>query len=130
MITFDYNHTLLLNTRKLFVRDYQVLMSIGVYEDEKQTLQPVLFNIEAYIELPNETKDTINEVFDYNHIIETIKRIAHSKHFELQETLCDECMIALLSYPEISAVKLSTEKTNAYAECYSVGVERLVIKQK
>jgi dihydroneopterin aldolase len=51
-------------------------------------------------------------------------------HVHLQETLCDDLATALLQHPKVRAVRVSSEKPDAYPDCRSVGVEVFRIKPK
>ena len=46
-------------------------------------------------------------------------------HHELQETLCDALLNQLLLHPSIVAVRVQTRKPDVYADCSSVGTERI-----
>ena len=50
------------------------------------------------------------------------------QHHELQETLCDAVLAAVLSRPEVQAARVATRKPDVYADSASVGVERVAVK--
>ncbi|MDP5008250.1 MAG: dihydroneopterin aldolase [Glaciimonas sp.] len=123
-------HPALSDCRRLFLRNYEVMINIGVYDSEKKGAQRVLINIDLYVPLSLTTPkhDQENEVLDYNLMRNTIKQRMDEGHVHLQETLCDDIAQRLLSHPAVRAVRVSTEKTDAYPDCDSVGVEVFQIK--
>lgn len=121
---------LLLTCRRLFLRNYDVPVNIGVHEFEKKGPQRIVINIDLFVPLAlsTPTADELDEVVDYDFIRSTIaKRIARG-HIHLQETLCDEIGEVLLAHPEVQAVGVSTEKPDVYPDCDAVGVEIFRVK--
>jgi len=111
--------------RRLFLRDFTVPVAIGVHDFEKQAPQRVRFNVDLYVPLADSTPnhDDIAEVVDYDFIRQTIlARIARG-HIQLQETLCDELLAAMLAHPGVRAARVSTEKPDVYPDCDAVGCE-------
>jgi 7,8-dihydroneopterin aldolase/epimerase/oxygenase len=123
-------HPSLLDCRRLFLRDYEIYINIGVHDFEKKAEQRVILNIDLYIPfaLNTPTKDTLDEVLDYDFMRETIRTRAQEGHIHLQETLCDDIVAAMLAHPNVMAVRVSTAKPDVYSDCHSVGVEVFRIK--
>ncbi|MFJ3058914.1 dihydroneopterin aldolase [Herbaspirillum sp. NPDC087042] len=124
------SHPSLQDCRRLFLRNYEVFINIGVHEFEKKGEQRILINVDIYVPLAETTPtaDHLDEVVDYDFIRSTIAaRMAHG-HIHLQETLCDDVMTAMLAHPKVRAVRVSTEKPDVYPDCESVGVETFRIK--
>ena len=117
--------------RRLFLRDYEVLINIGVHEFEKKGEQRILINVDLFIPLILSTpkEDQLDEVVDYDFIRSTIARRMAQGHIHLQETLCDDVVKAMLAHPKVRAVRVSTEKPDVYPDCASVGVEVFRIKE-
>lgn len=120
----------LTDCRRLFLRNYEVLINIGVHEFEKKGEQRVLINVDLFIPLVDSTPrdDRLQEVVDYDFIRSTIARRMAQGHIHLQETLCDDVLSAMLAHPKVRAVRVSTEKPDVYPDCESVGVEVFRIK--
>jgi len=116
--------------RKIFLRDYTIMVNIGVHDYEKTKPQKILINIDLYIELENtiSKNDNINEIFNYDFIRKSIEEIIKDKHIELQETLCDKIMELMLGHNLVHAARVSTEKPDIYIDCKGVGVELFKIK--
>lgn len=123
-------HPSLLNCRRLFLRDYEIYINIGVHDFEKKAEQRVILNIDLYIPfaLNTPTQDTLDEVLDYDFMRETIRMRAQQGHIHLQETLCDDIVASMLAHPNVMAVRVSTAKPDVYPDCHSVGVEVFRIK--
>lgn len=123
-------HPSLLHCRRLFLRDYEIYINIGVHDFEKKAEQRVILNIDLYIPfaLNTPTQDTLDEVLDYDFMRETIRTRAQQGHIHLQETLCDDIIAAMLAHPNVMAARVSTAKPDVYPDCHSVGVEVFRIK--
>jgi 7,8-dihydroneopterin aldolase/epimerase/oxygenase len=124
------SHPSLADCRRLFLRNYEVMINIGVHEFEKKGEQRVLINVDLFIPLAESTprEDHLEEVVDYDFMRETIARRMAQGHIHLQETLCDDVARAMLSHPKVRAVRVSTEKPDVYPDCDGVGVEVIRIK--
>ena len=125
------NHASLRDCRRLFLRDYEVRMNIGVHDFEKQGEQRVLINVDLYVPLALSTPrhDDLDEVVDYDFIRRSIvARIARG-HVHLQETLCDDVLAMMMAHPKVRAARVSTEKPDVYPDCDSVGCEVFAIKE-
>ena len=125
-----WNESLALTCRRLFLRDYEVHINIGVHDFEKLGPQRVRVNVDMYVLLSQSTPkaDRIHEVVDYDFIRRTIAARVNAGHIELQETLCDDVANTLLEHPKVQAVRVSTEKPDVYPDCDAVGVEVFRIK--
>ncbi len=121
---------LMLNCRKLFLRNYEVRINIGVHEFEKRAEQRVLINVDLYIPLIQSTpkQDELDEVVDYDFIRRSVSQRVEKGHIHLQETLCDDMLHVMLSHPKVQAARISTEKPDVYPDCESVGCEVFGIK--
>ncbi len=117
--------------RRLFLKNYEVNINIGVHEFEKKGEQRVLFNVELYVPLAMSTPrvDDLAEVLDYDFMRQTIARRVTGGHTHLQETLCDDVLGAMLAHPKVIAARVSTQKPDVYPDCESVGVEVFGVKK-
>jgi len=126
------SHPQLRDCRRLFLRNYEVMINIGVHDFEKKGEQRVLINVDLYIPLAASTpkEDQLDEVVDYDFMRETIARRMAQGHVHLQETLCDDVVKAMLAHPRVRAVQVSTMKPDVYPDCEGVGVEVFQIKDE
>ena len=124
-------HPQLRDCRRLFLRNYEVMINIGVHDFEKQGEQRVLINVELYIPLAESTPtaDQLHEVVDYDFMRETVGQRISQGHIHLQETLCDDLVDAMLAHPRVRAAQVSTMKPDVYPDCEGVGVEVFKIKE-
>ena len=124
-------HPKLADCRRLFLRNYELMINIGVHDFEKKGEQRVLINVDLYIPLALSTPkvDQLAEVVDYDFIRTTIARRMAEGHVHLQETLCDDVARAMLAHPRVRAVRVSTMKPDVYPDCEGVGVEVFQIKE-
>jgi len=119
------SHPPLMDCRRLFLRNYEVWINIGVHDFEKRGEQRVLINVELYVPLGMSTPqaDKLDEVVDYDFIRRTIAQRVSRGHIHLQETLVDEVLQLMLAHPQVRAARVSTEKPDVYPDCDAVGVE-------
>ncbi|MGL4767427.1 MAG: dihydroneopterin aldolase [Formosimonas sp.] len=127
MMPHPYNAAtaeILHNCRSIFVRNYRLQVSIGVYDFEKDAPQSMVFNVTAYVkrESASPQHDGLDEVVDYDFVRNTIREHALAGHIQLQETLCDRIAQTLLSKPSIVGAYIASEKTDIYPDCDAIGV--------
>jgi 7,8-dihydroneopterin aldolase/epimerase/oxygenase len=125
------SHPSLMSCRRLFLRNYEVWINIGVHEFEKRGEQKVLINVDLYIPLALSTpkEDELDEVVDYDFIRRTIAERVSRGHIHLQETLCDDVLRLMLDHPRVRAAQVSTEKPDVYPDCDAVGCEVFGMKE-
>ena len=119
----------LANSRRIFLKNFNVFISMGVHDFEKQARQRVIVNVDLYIDPDGRIKhDTIRETVDYDFVRNTIIEIADSGHFHLQETFCERILDTCLKKRGVLAVRVSSEKPDIYPDCESVGFEILRLR--
>ena len=123
-------HPQLKDCRRLFLRNYEVMINSGVHDCEKKGEQRVIINVDLYIPLAQSTPkaDQLDEVVDYDFIRQTIANRMAEGHVHLQETLCDDVVRSMLAHPMVRAACVSTMKPDVYPDCEGVGVEVFQIK--
>jgi dihydroneopterin aldolase len=125
-------HPELQDCRRLFLRNYEVFINIGVHDFEKKGAQRVIFNIDLYIPLSecSPSNDRLEEVVDYHFMRTSVADCIGQGHIHLQETLCDDLANRLLMHSKVRAVRVSTMKPDVYSDCDGVGVEIMRWKNK
>lgn len=115
----------LMDCRRLFLRDYEVWINIGVHDFEKKGEQRVKINVDLYVPLAlsTPTQDKLDEVLDYDFIRRTITERVKRGHIHLQETLADDVLRLMLAHPHVRAARVATEKPDVYPDCDAVGCE-------
>ena len=118
-------HPQLAGCRRLFLRNHEVRIHIGVHDFEKQGEQRVLINVELFVPLAQSTPqaDELHEVVDYDFVRRSIGERVARGHIHLQETLADDLLELMLAHPRVRAARVSTEKPDVYPDCDAVGVE-------
>lgn len=111
--------------RRLFLQGLCVPVHIGIHEFEQAAPQRIVFDIELYVPLDNTTpaQDQIQEVVDYDFVREVVHARVAQGHINLQETLGDDILSALLAHPGVAAASVSTRKPDVYPDCEAVGVQ-------
>ena len=125
------SHVSLQDCRRLFLRNYEVLIDIGVHEFEKERAQRVVINVDLYVPLAQSTPraDLLEEVVDYDFIRRSIGERVRKGHIHLQETLCDDLLSCMLAHPKVKAARVATEKPDVYPDCDAVGCEVFAMKE-
>ena len=121
----------LMDCRRVFLRDYEVWINIGVHELEKKGEQRVKINVDLYVPLAlsTPTHDQLAEVLDYDFIRRSIAERVSRGHIHLQETLADDVLRLMLAHPQVRAARVATEKPDVYPDCDAVGCEVFGIKE-
>jgi dihydroneopterin aldolase len=110
----------------IFLRDFEVVASIGIHAFERENPQRILIDVTLTLanSAPDRTAaDRIDSVLDYDFLRARIREIVDGRHFNLQETLCAEILDLCLAPAEVAAARVSTRKPDVYPDCESVGVE-------
>ncbi len=126
-----HDHPSLIHCRRLFLRNHEIRIHIGVHDFEKRGEQRVLINVDLYVPLQasTPTTDALEEVVDYDFIRERIAERVSRGHIQLQETLCDDLLAMMLAHPRVQAARVSTEKPDVYPDCAGVGCEVFGMKE-
>ncbi len=116
--------------RRLFLRNHVVDINIGAHAFEQGHPQRVRINVDLYGPLACSTPvdDDLGEVVDYDFVREAVRERVGRGHIQLQETLADDLLRALLAHPQVLAARVSTEKPDVYPDCEAVGVEVFAFK--
>jgi dihydroneopterin aldolase len=106
---------------KIIIKELELMMSIGVLPEERQSKQRVLVNIEISLKTKNSYEDNIQNTISYADIIDRIKHLSMSKHFNLVETLASEISDICLNEHQALKVSVSIQKPDIISEVKSVG---------
>jgi dihydroneopterin aldolase len=99
--------------------------NIGIHAFEKVGPQKLVISVDLFVPLALSTPlhDKIHEVLDYDFVRSTVRQRIEQGHINLQETLVDDLVRALLAHPLVRAVRVSSEKPDVYADVEAVGIE-------
>lgn len=111
-------------TRRILLEDFRLPVSIGIHDFERSAPQMVVVNVELELsdQMPD-PHDRIEDALDYDFIRAGIMAIIKNRHFNLQETLCQEILELVLARGGIRRAKVSTRKPDVYPDCKSIGFE-------
>ena len=111
--------------RRVFVRGFDLMASIGFYDVEREHRQRIRVSIDVFVPLALSTPvhDDKSEILDYDFIRREISALVHSRHFNLQETLLDQIVDVCLAQPTVRAVRACTEKPDIYPGDMTAGIE-------
>ena len=108
----------------IFLNDFQIQASIGVYKHEKEITQPLRINIIAKVKNPkNINDDNLQSVVCYNQISKKIKKIIKLGHTILLEKLAEKIFQECFKNKRIETMKIRLEKLDAIQDAESAGIE-------
>ena len=110
--------------RHVFVRDLDLMASIGIYATEKGKQQRIVVNIDLSVqegEGPND--NDIGHVVSYEIVVKKVEAILAEGHINLVETLCEKIAAACLKDRRVVAARVRVEKPDIIPNARSVGVE-------
>lgn len=106
----------------LILDGLSLTMGLGIHAHE-QTQQRVLVDVRLDCRYPvAPSEDRIAEALDYDTIYRGIRELAASRHFNLQETLCEEIAILCLADPRVERVTVRSCKPDIFPDA-RVGCE-------
>ncbi len=106
----------------IFIRNLDLAARIGVHAHEKSRPPRLRIGVEIGMKGEAPGRDEIGAVFNYEAIVEGIKRIASGGHINLVETFADRVAKLCLADRRVAGVRVSVEKLDVYPEMESVGV--------
>lgn len=110
--------------RRVFVRDLVLEAEIGVHAHEKGRRQRIRVNVDALAEDDGQPiNDQLQNVVNYETIVDGIKAILKNGHVNLVESLAEAIASFILEEPRVLRVTVGVEKLDAIPEASSVGVE-------
>jgi dihydroneopterin aldolase len=110
------------STYTVFVHDLVLTCSIGVYEHEKRQLQRVRFNAELVVAEKLDPPDHLENVFNYETLVDGIRAIATIGHTNLVEMLAERIVALCFAQDRVRAVRVKIEKLDVYPDAGGVGI--------
>ena len=107
---------------KVFIRDLELLVRIGIHGHEQGMPQPVRVNVDLEADT-NPGADKVEEVIDYEAIANNIRAIIAAGHINLAETLAERIAENCLADKRVSHVRVRVEKLHALQGADAAGVE-------
>lgn len=110
--------------RRVFMRDLEIVASVGVFEHEKRYEQRILVSADLTVcDNYDGVSDRLRDVLDYGALVEGITLLIQSGHFNLIETLAERIAQHCLADARVDSVRVRIEKPEAMPSCRSVGIE-------
>jgi 7,8-dihydroneopterin aldolase/epimerase/oxygenase len=110
--------------RRVFVNDFEIVASVGVFEHEKRYEQRILLSADLAVRDDYDgVSDRLEDVLDYSTLLEGIALLVQQEHVNLLETLAERIARYCLADPRVESVRVRIEKPDALAMCRSVGIE-------
>ncbi len=108
----------------IFLRGYQVMVSIGVYPHEQLAKQKIKVDVELDLGgAPTPSDDRLAETLNYEWVADLIEELCAKDHVQLIETLAlrlaDQCLLDT----RVNAARIRIEKPGAIAKADAAGVE-------
>jgi dihydroneopterin aldolase len=110
--------------RIVFLRDLEIVASIGVLEHEKRYEQRIIVSVDLYVlDDYDGVSDRLSDVVDYSTFADGIARLVQNEHVNLVETLAERIAVHCLADARVERVRVRIEKPDAMPSCRSVGIE-------
>lgn len=108
--------------KTILVRNLEIVLSIGVHEEEKTAPQRLLVSVEADMQGDRDEADDFRSTLDYDRICDFIRSLSRQPHIELQETVARRVLEFTLALPGVSRARVETRKPDIFSDCDFVGV--------
>jgi dihydroneopterin aldolase len=110
--------------RRVFVRDLELMASVGVFEMEKRYEQRLVVSLDLWvIDDYDGRSDALSAVLDYGAVVANVRAIVETGHTNLIETLAERIATAALADPRVVRTMVRLEKPDIVPGCRSVGIE-------
>jgi 7,8-dihydroneopterin aldolase/epimerase/oxygenase len=93
--------------------------SIGIHGFEKTARQRFLVSVVLLLDRPPRGDDVAN-VQDYDFVREGVLKLAASRHYNLQETFCEDVLDLCMAQPKVRGAVVQTDKPDVYPGVQSV----------
>ena len=110
--------------RHVFVRDLEVMATLGIHEHEKLKAQRIIVNIDLSVKEGDDPMvDDIRNVVSYEIVVKKVEAIIARGHVNLVETLAELFAEACLKDKRVVAARVRIEKPDIIKNARSVGIE-------
>ena len=109
---------------RMFLRDLELIASVGVHPQEKIRPQRIRVSIELRVR-PRAagSEDTLESVLSYEDVANAVRGIVSQGHVHLIETLAERIAQSCLSHTEVEWVQVRIEKPDVFPDVATVGIE-------
>lgn len=110
----------------MFLRDIELLASVGVHDFEHEARQRLIINLELLViddAVAAPGADDLARVVDYETVASQVRDLVLGGHTQLLETLCERIAKACLRDARVRIVRVRAEKPDIFSDVAAVGVE-------
>jgi dihydroneopterin aldolase len=109
---------------RIFIRDLEMIASVGVHQFEKIKPQRIRVSIDLTVgPRPPDASDTVDTVMSYENVVKAVRSIVATGHFHLIETLAERIAAECLQHYTVSSAKVKLEKPDIFPDAATVGIE-------
>ena len=95
----------------MFVRDLEIVASVGVLEHEKRYEQRIIISADLLVRDDYDgVSDRLTDVLDYSKVVDGIARLVQGEHVNLIETLAERIASQCLADRRVESVRVRIEK--------------------
>lgn len=109
--------------RRVFLRDMELMASVGIYPHEHGAAQRIRVNVELLVTDEGDGADKLDRVVDYERLAKAVRRIVGEGHVKLVESLAERIAAAGLEDPRVMRARVRVEKLDVFPDAASAGVE-------
>jgi 7,8-dihydroneopterin aldolase/epimerase/oxygenase len=110
--------------RTLYIQNLRRDASIGVYDHEQTQRQAIVVDLAVLLDDPAlPVDDRLDRVLDYSRLRQAVVELIDSRHFGLQETLCEALADLCLTHAGVASAYVRVGKLQAFADCDAIGCE-------
>ena len=104
--------------RKIFINNFIIQASVGVYEHEKKFKQKIIVNVELLLSNDSEPdQDNLESTQDYSQFRKCLIDIIQSQHFHLLEVLVEKMHSTLMINSYVIGAKVKISKPDIFIDC-------------
>ena len=106
----------------VIIKNLSLNAVLGYYKHEKVSEQELIFNLKLFINENIYQDSNLDEILDYDKIIQIIKNIL-TENINFLETLAEKITNKIFDNKRVTKINLKIEKPQAVKGCGSVGYE-------
>lgn len=104
------------NFSKIFIKDFKVGASLGIYEGDDKIITPLSASIEVWLNLNDKIKtDTIDETVSYEILADLIRNCT-KRHYHILEYLAEYLCDEIFKNPKAVKIHMTLTKTEMFEE--------------
>ena len=114
------------STVSIILSEFEIEMSIGVYDFEKKDRQRVIIDAHIGLNIHSDFhNDDLQETLNYEEVIKVFEEMASNGHYDLLERFIHQSAHRLLKHPEVESVRIKVCKPDIFKDksLKSIGVE-------